>query len=78
MKSQEDYNLMAIDWVEQYIANNKPLFNVKVFDGILMENTHYTLTYWVYRLKNSKGRDQYGSFAKIKKFKDWHNKQTQL
>ena len=78
MKTQEDYNIMAIEWVEHYIANNKPLFNVKVFDGILMENTHYTLTYWMQRLKESRGRDKYSSFVKIKKFKDWINKQTQL
>lgn len=78
MKSQEEYNQMAIDWVDQYITNNKPLFNVKVFDGITMENTHYTLTYWVNRLKENKGREQYASFVRIKKFKDWHTKQTQL
>ena len=76
MKTQEDYNLMAIEWVEQYITNNKPLFNVKVFDGITMENTHYTLTYWVNRLKENKGREKYASFVRIKKFKDWHTKQT--
>ena len=75
MKTQEDYNLLAIEWVEQHIANNKPMFNVRVFDGITIEDTHYTLTYWVYRLKQNRGRDQYQSFVKIKKFKDWFNKQ---
>ena len=75
MKTQEDYNLLAIEWVEQHIANNKSMYNVRVFDGITIENTHYTLTYWVYRLKQNRGRDQYQSFVKIKKFKDWFNKQ---
>jgi hypothetical protein len=72
---QEEYNQMAIEWAEKYISDNETIIDLKSFDGIIIHNTHYTLGIWINRLKESKNREQHASFLKIKKFKDWYNKQ---
>lgn len=72
---QEEYNQMAIEWAEKYLNSIQPITDLKSFDGIIIHNTHTTLRIWIDRLKESKNREQYASFLKIKKFKDWVLKQ---
>jgi cytochrome c oxidase assembly factor CtaG len=72
---QEEYNQMAIEWAEKYISENETIIDLISFDGIIIHNTHYTFRIWIQRLKDSRSREQEASFLKIKKFKDWYNKQ---
>jgi len=69
--TQADYNQMAIEWGEKFINDNLPMVNFKCFDGLIINDSHYTLGIWIQRLKESKLREQEASFLKIKKFKDW-------
>lgn len=75
MSKQDEYYQMAIDWCNNYMENNEPLINFKAFDGITIFNTHKTLKVWLDRLQNIEGSEKMASFVKIKKYKDFINRQ---
>lgn len=73
MTKQEEYNQIAIDWVEDYLLTTQSLQDVISFDGITILNTHEFLRVSLSRLKLSNGREQFAAFYRIKKYKDWIN-----
>lgn len=76
MTKQEEYYQMATNWVKEYLSNNETLLNYKSFDGITIHDTHKTLKVWLDRLENSQGSEKMASYVRIKKFKDYLNKQN--
>lgn len=74
---QDEYYQMAIDWANDYMGKNEPLFNFRCFDGHIVHDSHKTLNVWISRLELSKNREKHAAFYKIKKFKDWYNNKQQ-
>jgi len=73
--NQDKYYQMAIDWCNEYLKTSQTLIDYKSFDNIIIHDTHKTLNLWLYRLKESEGRDKFASFVRIKRFKDFINKE---
>lgn len=73
---QDEYYQMAIDWVTDFIANKEEMLHFKSFDNIIIHNSHATLSVWKQRVESCKNREQFASFVRIKKFKDWYNEQN--
>lgn len=72
MSKQQEYYQMAVNWVNEYLENNKPdSFN---YEGNYIIDTHYTLKMWKDRLEQCRGAEQKASFVRIKKFKDYVSK----
>lgn len=72
---QDEYFQMAIDWATNFVETKEPMIDFKSFDNCIIHNSHSTLAVWIMRLKMSKNREQFASFIRIKKFKDWYNEQ---
>ena len=72
---QDEYYQMAVDWVDDFIANKDEMIDFKSFDNIIIHNSHSTLSVWKQRLEFCKNREKHASFIRIKKFKDWYNEQ---
>jgi hypothetical protein len=73
--NQDEYYQMAIDWATDFIETKEPMIDFKCYDNIIIHNSHDSLSVSINRLKLSKNREQFASFIRIKKFKDWINTQ---
>jgi hypothetical protein len=73
--NQDEYYRMAIDWATNFIETKEPMIDFKCYDNIVFHNSHESLSVSITRLKFSKNREQFASFIRIKKFKDWYNEQ---
>jgi hypothetical protein len=73
--NQDEYYQMAIDWATDFIETKEPMIDFKCYDNIIIHNSHDSLSVSINRLKFSKNREQFASFIRIKKFKDWINTQ---
>ena len=72
-KEKSSNYLMAIEWVDEFLATKEPLIDVRCFDNHIMHNSHFTLELWKQRLLNNTGAEERSAYIRIKKFKDWYN-----
>jgi hypothetical protein len=75
---QDEYYQMAIDWATDFIQTKEAMIDFKCYDNIIIHNSHESLLVSINRLEFSKNREQFASFMRIKKFKDWYNEKEKI